>query len=263
MIKKLLMVVVVVAILSGLAVASFDLVQVVYAQELTDNGRGGKSIPSSWQQGQVVTSELTSLPAATVGELDTAEKEALLYMREEEKLAQDVYAVLYAKWGLPVFQNISQSEQTHTSAVKVLLDRYGVKDPASTTPGVFTNPDLQKLYQTLAARGTQSIGEALKVGAEIEEIDILDLKQRLAQTDQADIQQVFTNLGNASNNHLRSFVTNLKTQTGETYQPQHLDKTTYDSILNGANGRGGNGGGTGQGGNGGRGGKGGGRGGNN
>ncbi len=177
------------------------------------------------------------------GDLSAEEAAALTYMREEEKLAHDVYVTLYTQWGQPVFQNISQSEQAHTDSVKTLLDRYGLSDPASSTVGVFTDPDLQTLYTDLIARGSQSLSEALKVGAAIEEIDILDLQKRLAQTDNADIQQVFNNLLNGSYNHLRAFVSTLNTQTGETYQPQYLSAEAYQAIINASTGRGGNGGG--------------------
>jgi hypothetical protein len=193
------------------------------------------------------------LPPATSGDLSADESAALLYMREEEKLAHDVYVTFYSQWGLPIFQNISQSEQTHTDAVKMLLDRYGLSDPASGAVGVFTNPDLQKLYNDLIARGSQSQAEAIKVGAAIEEIDILDLQERLAQIDNADIQQVFNNLLKGSYNHLRAFVSTLNTQTGETYQPQYLSAEAYQAIISASMGFGGNGngGGYGQRGNGG------------
>ena len=159
----------------------------------------------------------------------------------------------YTQWGLPTFQTIAQSENTHTQAVKNLLDRYGLSDPASGTAGVFTNPDLQALYDELVTRGSLSLAEALKVGAAIEEIDILDLQERLSQTDNADIQQVFNNLLQGSGNHLRSFSSTLTTQTGETYQPQYLSADAYQAILGTAPGRGGNSNsrGLGQGGNGG------------
>ena len=42
------------------------------------------------------------------------------------------------------------------------------------------------------ARGSQSLAEALKVGAAIEEIDILDLEKSLAQDDNADIHRFST-----------------------------------------------------------------------
>jgi hypothetical protein len=192
--------------------------------------------------------EQAYLPPATPGDLSADESAALLYMREEEKLAHDVYVTLYAQYGLPVFQNISQSEQTHTDAVKTLIERYALSDPAASQVGVFTNPDLQALYNDLTARGSQSLAEALKVGGAIEEIDILDLQKRLAQTDNADIQQVFNNLLAGSSNHLRAFSSTFTTQTGETYQPQYLSAEAYQSILNSSTGNGRNGGGKGQGG---------------
>lgn len=194
-------------------------------------------------------SELAYLPPATSGDLSTDESAALLYMREEEKLAHDLYVTFYSQWGLPIFQNISQSEQTHIDTVKIVLDRYGLSDPASEAVGVFANPDLQTLYNDLVARGNLSLAEALKVGAAIEEIDILDLQEQLIQTDNADIQQVFNNLLNGSYNHLRAFVSTLNTQTGETYQPQYLSAEAYQAISasmgrgSNSNGQRGNGGG--------------------
>ena len=43
-------------------------------------------------------------------------------MREEEKLARDVYLTLYDIWGTPAFNNIASSEQTHMDAVLMLID---------------------------------------------------------------------------------------------------------------------------------------------
>jgi hypothetical protein len=191
--------------------------------------------------------EGANLPMVTPGDLSEDESAALLYMREEEKLAHDVYVTLYEQWGLRVLSNISQSEQTHSEAVKILLDRYELDDPASSQVGVFTNPELQALYHQLIARGSQSLAEAIQVGGAIEEIDILDLQERLAQTDNADIQQVFNNLLNGSYNHLRAFVSTLKTQTGETYLPQYLSAEAYQAIVGDATGTGRNRGNGGQG----------------
>jgi hypothetical protein len=76
--------------------------------------------------------------------LSNAEVEVLLYMREEEKLAHDVCVALYEQWGLPIFRNISRSEQTHKDAVKTLVERYGLPDlTAGRDAGVFMNPELQ------------------------------------------------------------------------------------------------------------------------
>lgn len=186
-------------------------------------------------------------PIVAATSLSADEVAGLAFMREEEKLAHDVYIALYEKWGLPVFKNIAASEQTHTDAVKRLLDRYGVEDPTvGHTVGEFTDPALQSLYDQLIAQGNVSIVDALKVGAAIEEIDILDLEERIAQTDKADITRVYTNLLKGSWNHLRAFVSNLSAR-GETYAPEYLSQAAYDEIVGssnasgrrGVNGRGG------------------------
>ena len=114
-----------------------------------------------------------------------------------------------------------------------MLDRYGLEDPATGKDiGAFTNPTLQGLHDTLVEEGKQSLSSALRVGGAIEEIDILDLEERIAQTDKTDIELVYENLMKGSRNHLRSFVSVLKNQTGETYQPQYLSQEVYDSIVN-------------------------------
>jgi len=190
---------------------------------------------------------------AITGELSEAEIEDLLFMREEEKLARDVYLTLYDQWGLPLFQNIAGSEQAHTDAIKALLDRYGVDDPVGANEvGVFTNTDLQDLYDELIDLGGQSMGDALLVGIAIEEIDILDLLEALAHTDNADIIRVYENLLSGSENHLRAFVSTLERQTGEIYVPQYLSQEAFDAIINSSSTNGGGyGGGSGVGGNGG------------
>jgi len=140
--------------------------------------------------------------------LTQEEKEWLLYMREEEKVARDVYKELYKVWGLKIFSNIASSEQKHMDAIKTLLDRYGLEDPAK-GPGVFSNPDLQALYDALMIQGNSSATEALNVGAIIEETDIEDLEKALDLTDHRDIKRVYTNLMAGSYNHLAAFESKL------------------------------------------------------
>jgi hypothetical protein len=177
------------------------------------------------------------------------EAEGLQFIREEEKLAHDVYVTMYNEWGLPLFNNIAASEQKHTDAIVTLLDRYDLADPAAGEAlGKFTDPELQSLYGQLIIQGSKSVTDALKVGAAIEEIDITDLQVRLADTDNADIEMVYENLLAGSENHLRAFVRNLKTRTGETYEPQYLSQKAYDAIAGATGGRGGGNGGRGGGG---------------
>jgi hypothetical protein len=178
-------------------------------------------------------------PPAETGDLSTTEMEGILFMREEEKLARDIYLSLYETWGIPIFENIARSEATHMDAIKTLIDRYDLQDPAAGNDvGVFVDQGLQDLYDELVATGNQSLASALSVGAAIEEIDILDLEEYLAQTDHADIQQVYQNLARGSRHHLRSFVSNLEKRTAENYEPQYLDQAAYDAILGGTTERG-------------------------
>jgi hypothetical protein len=165
----------------------------------TANGYGGGQGVGNGGGGSGV--QLTAIPSS---DLSVEENSGLLFMREEEKLARDVYNQLFTLWGQPVFQNIAASEQTHMDQIKLLMDRYGLADPAQ-TPGQFTDPNLQALYDQLIAQGSVSLDEALKVGALIEQTDIADLQTRLAQTDNADIQLVYNNLMKGSYNHLSAF----------------------------------------------------------
>ncbi len=202
-----------------------DLPQVVVTQSIETTGVTDSA--------EVADSEatLTPLELMPMGELDQAEIDALLFMREEEKLARDVYNYLGSVWGLPVFTNIARSEQVHMDAVLELITRYELTDPASADAGVFVNSDLQSLYNQLIQQGSASLEAAFKVGGAIEEIDILDLEKRILLTDQVDIQQVFESLRLASFNHLNSFAGNLESRTGVTYVPQYLSVDAYEAVL--------------------------------
>ena len=192
-----------------------------------------------------LSEEVNSIPA---GELSDGEKKDLLFMREEEKLARDVYLTLYKIWGAQIFANIARSEQTHTDAVKMLLEKYGLPDPAAGKDiGEFTNPELQELYNKLVEEGSKSLVDALKVGALIEEKDIIDLKKAINETDNPDIKLVYENLMRGSRNHLRAFVRMLA-QQGVEYKPQLLSMEEYNEIISSPweTGMGGQGGGHGR-----------------
>ena len=174
----------------------------------------------------------TTLDTIAPGELNEQEIDGLMYMREEEKLAHDVYTVLYEQWSQRVFDNISNSEQTHTEAVLALIDRYELSDPAAGNEiGVFSDATLQGLNDTLVASGASSLVDALMVGAAIEEIDMIDINRYIDQVeDNDDIVLVYENLLKGSRNHLRAFVSNLEKQ-GVTYVPQYMDADDYQQII--------------------------------
>lgn len=139
-------------------------------------------------------------------DLSSLEKDGLIYMRIEEKLARDVYLTLGKTYKQKMFINIPESEQRHMDAVKALLDKYEIPDPVTdNATGSFTNPDFKKLYDYLLAKGQTSFKDAMLVGKEIEEMDIKDLTERIEQTDNPDIKSVYENLKRGSENHLRAF----------------------------------------------------------
>ena len=167
-------------------------------------------------------------------DLTVEESQGIAFMREEEKLAHDVYIFLYNIHGQSIFSNIANSEQTHTEAVAVLIDKYDLVDPNEDKgSGEFLNGELQQLYNELIVLGADNLTEALKVGGAIEEIDILDLIGQLDNVvDNEDIIFVYNNLLTGSRNHLRAFVKNMKNQ-GIDYEPQYLDEDLYQSIIDG------------------------------
>lgn len=181
----------------------------------------------------VESASKTAATSNTFSQLSTAEATGLIQMREEEKLARDVYLTLDALWGVKIFTNIASAEQTHTDSVQTLLVRYGIADPITQdTVGTFASPDMQKLYDELIQRGKVSLLDALTVGATIEDLDIRDLELLKKETLRADILAVYDNLQKGSRNHMRAFVKNIKMRGGS-YVPQYISESEYNSIING------------------------------
>ena len=192
-------------------------------------------------QGNILSTDdiKAALSKTPVGDPGEEEITDLNFMREEEKLAHDVYTVLYDQYGLKIFTKISDSEQNHTDAIKLLLDRFGLDDPVGNNGlGVFSNEDLQTLYNDLIESGSQSLTDALLVGLAIEEIDILDFEEAITRTGLRPILMVYGNLLQGSHNHLRAFVSVYESLTGEVYAPRWLTQEAYDEILGEDSGQG-------------------------
>lgn len=141
------------------------------------------------------------------GELTEAERDGLIHMRLEEKVARDVYIVMGNLYNHQVFLTIQLSEQKHMDAMKKLLTKYNVEDPVTTDEvGVFSDPDFQAIYDQFILQGQVSLHEALLVGKAIEELDITDISYQLSFVDNPDIIKVYNNLLAASVSHLAAFV---------------------------------------------------------
>ena len=187
------------------------------------------------------------------GALDAAEESHLVFMSGEEKLARDVYIVMADFWpNAPTFAAISTSEQGHTDAVANQLARYNIPDPATDmTPGVFSGNEwgwyFEEKYTYLINAGSTSELDALYVGAFIEELDMHDIVEcphvivdtpnditdcGLNYTDEGPIQDVYSSLVAASEDHLRAYVGAIESVVGEgAYVAQYLTQEQVDAIL--------------------------------
>lgn len=174
-----------------------------------------------------LTEYIQNLPMEELTELEIA---GLELMREEEKLARDVYLALYDVWGTNIFTNIAKSEQTHMDWVGVIIEKYELSDPMLADPGVFTSEHLQELYNALVATGSETKAKAIFVGCTIEDLDIYDLLELLKVSDNEDIRVVYQNLLMGSRNHMRAFE-RLYSNEGETYAVQFITEQKLLDIL--------------------------------
>ncbi len=148
----------------------------------------------------------TPIASATV---DAAVAKELTYMREEERLARDLYqsiAKLYPD-NAAAFTRIASSEQRHFESVGLLLTRYGIADPAANSSvGTYADAGLTTAYADLLAKAKGSLTDAYGAGVTVETTDIADLKEILAVSGlPADVSQVLTRLLAGSQNHLATF----------------------------------------------------------
>ena len=193
--------------------------------------------------------------------LDFPEETHLVFMREEEKLARDVYLTFAGMYPeQPVFNKIATtSEQTHTDTIRDKLAQFDVDDPNPATNdlpasiGIFTGATygayFTDKFRTLVARGSQSELEALYVGALIEELDMHDIVQcpkvivsmyddieeggcGLVYTDENALINAYSSLVDGSELHLRAFVGQIEAVIGAgNYEAQYLTQEEVDTIL--------------------------------
>jgi hypothetical protein len=188
--------------------------------------------------------------------LDYNEKMHLFFMREEEKLARDVYQTLGTMYpDSVIFGNIDDSEQIHMTTVKAMIEKYGYEDPnTNDNVGAYTGEDFgwyfTEKYNQLVERASISELEALYVGAFIEELDMMDINQCpqvIVETDNGindvtecgkvytgkpDIQRLYSSLLDGSDSHLEGYVNNIEKIIGEgNYQAQVLSQELVDAIL--------------------------------
>ncbi len=166
--------------------------------------------------------------------LSASEEDDILVLREEEKLARDVYLYAYDKYNEITFNNIASSEQKHMDKMLTLINAYRLTDPVVAQRGVFTNTTLQNLYNDLTAQVDISLVEAFKVGATIEDLDINDIEDFENRTSNSDILNVYQKLKCGSRNHMRAYYGKLLSN-GVTYVAQFISATDLAEIINSSN----------------------------
>ncbi len=176
---------------------------------------------------------LVLLSGQLFAQLSQSSQNDLQFMREKEKLAQDVYTQLGKKWDLTPFHHMRVNEQEHMNKIGELLTDFNIKDPyvsTGNTPGVFKSKDLQKLYNKLVTQGEKSLADALNAGAFIEESKISELDAAIGRADNQRVIKVFQGLKEDAENHLRAFVRNIEADGGN-YQPKVLTAERYEAVL--------------------------------
>lgn len=163
--------------------------------------------------------------------LTQEEKDGLLFMLEEEKLARDTYVYMYNLWGITQFNNIKNSEQSHMDAIVTILEQNDI-EYTILPQGQFLNENLQNFYDQFVINGQISSSNALQIGATIEDLDIVDLEDYISNTTNSVVIAAYESLQCGSRNHLRSFVSSIE-NNGNTYTPQFLSVEEYNIILSG------------------------------
>jgi hypothetical protein len=156
--------------------------------------------------------------------LDDNVTHALEYMGDEERLAYDIYNVLYNYYiteDFKQFKNIlTKSEINHIAAVQAIVKKYDINSTelydnnvSDLEVGVYKTEELQTLYTTLYNKGIISEQDAFEVGCMVEVTDVDDLDLYISQAEDinaTDVVGVFEYLRNGSYNHYWGFDTGLK-----------------------------------------------------
>jgi hypothetical protein len=174
--------------------------------------------------------------------ISDVEKKHILFMREEEKLARDVYITLGKKWDIWQMKRIQKSEQRHMDALKTLIKKFNLEDPVTDDAvGKFNSEHFKELYDKLVKDGSASLVKALTVGAIIEDLDIKDLDECISECQNKQVISIFKNLNRGSRNHMRAFTRALKSNNSS-YAPKYISEKQYKSIITSDQERGGGGG---------------------
>jgi len=156
--------------------------------------------------GAITARDGSCLTSPASGPLTDQQKSTVAAMAQEQKLSQDLYAAFAVRYELAVFDRTAAAETQHLTAVRTLLDRYGLTDPtAGKSAGQFSDPAAQASYDQLLARGQASQAAAVQAALQIEQRAIDALGAGLDGLTAPDVQRVYTQLLAAERQHLTAF----------------------------------------------------------
>lgn len=163
--------------------------------------------------------------------LTECEIEGIVLVREERKLASDLFSELYDTWDFEIFKLISQSEQTYMDEIKELIDKFNIEDPVKdNSRGIFTSPYIKKLYSNLVEKGNKSAYESVRIAATLEDLSIKDLNDLLELSTKKEIITLYNSLRMASIGYIRAISKELK-KYDRRYQAQFLSNEELRAIL--------------------------------
>lgn len=146
-------------------------------------------------------------PMSDTSPLSDQEVADILFMREEEQMAYDLYSRWAEMYPMPVFSNIRDAEAVHIYSVQLLMDRYDIpSDQIGNASAGYNNPVIQSWYDAFSSQGDTSQTDALEAGLAIEQEDIADLDAAISHTSRPDVLQVWNNLREGSVNHESAFL---------------------------------------------------------
>lgn len=194
-------------IITGLAIAALTVAGGGLALAATGSAAAAPPtvVPRATTAPRVTTAPRAGTTVLPTAPLSDQEKADLLRMADEERMAKDLYTAIAAKYpDATTFTRIASSEQRHEQRVLALLDRYQLPHPSATT-GTYDNRTVQKLHDDWLARAQTSVGAAYRVGVDLEQADIADLRTTIDTSDNADLDQLYGHLLTASQHHEAAF----------------------------------------------------------
>ena len=162
-------------------------------------------------------------------DISAVEETALLKVWQVQKLSRDLYQSFNEAWSSQIYENMSSDSQYHMDFVHILLGKFGIPVPQDLA-GIFTDQEIQNLFDLMLNAGNGSAVEALRMGAAAEDMIIDELQTLLVQTDNHEILIIYQNLLKSARNHLRLFVNELA-QIGINYDPQYISGDDFLAII--------------------------------